>query len=69
MVGFFARFISDYSQMAEPLHALKRKGSKFVWGAEKETVLKILRNPCVKLLCCKSPILAGSTCCAPTLAT
>jgi hypothetical protein len=32
MVGFYGRFISHFSQIAEPLHALKRKNARFVWG-------------------------------------
>jgi hypothetical protein len=37
MVGFYANFIKGFSQMAEPLHALKRKEVAFVWsGPQKE---------------------------------
>jgi hypothetical protein len=32
MAGFYARFIDRFSQIAEPLHALKCKNAKFVWG-------------------------------------
>jgi hypothetical protein len=32
MAGFYARFIDRFSQLVEPLHALKRKNAKFVWG-------------------------------------
>jgi hypothetical protein len=32
MVGFYGRFISHFSQIAEPLHVLKRKNARFVWG-------------------------------------
>ena len=31
MTGLYARFIPDYSRLAAVLHALKRKGAKFVW--------------------------------------
>jgi hypothetical protein len=31
MAGFYARFVKDFSFIAEPLHALKRKGAKFSW--------------------------------------
>jgi hypothetical protein len=32
MAQFYARFVKDFSSIAEPLHALKRKGAKFSWG-------------------------------------
>jgi hypothetical protein len=36
MVGFYARFISIYSRVAEPLHGLKWEGAKFVWHDEQQ---------------------------------
>jgi hypothetical protein len=32
MLGFYGRFISEYSDKAAMLHALKRKDVPFVWG-------------------------------------
>jgi len=29
MVGFYARFVPDFSRRAAPLHALKKKGVPF----------------------------------------
>jgi hypothetical protein len=52
MVGFYAQFIPDYSQMAEPLHALKRKGAKFVWTAEQQTAFENLKKSL-----CEAPLL------------
>ena len=34
MVGFYARFISGYADVAAVLHGLKKKGVSFVWLAE-----------------------------------
>jgi hypothetical protein len=31
MVGFYANLIKNFSQLAESLHALKRKNAAFVW--------------------------------------
>jgi hypothetical protein len=31
IVGFYANFVKNFSQIAEPLHALKRKNAAFVW--------------------------------------
>jgi hypothetical protein len=31
MTSFYARFIPEYSKLAAPLHALKRKGVNFNW--------------------------------------
>jgi hypothetical protein len=52
MVGFYARFIPDYSRVAEPLHALKRKGAKFVWNAEQQGAFESLKESL-----CKAPVL------------
>jgi hypothetical protein len=34
MIGFYARFIPNYSKCAVALHALKKKGARFVWTHE-----------------------------------
>jgi hypothetical protein len=36
MAGFYARFVLDFSKIAEPLHALKRKNVKFEWGESQQ---------------------------------
>jgi hypothetical protein len=39
MVGFYARFIPEFSAIATPLHKLKGKAVKFNWGDEEQIVL------------------------------
>ena len=34
MIGFYARFIPNYSKCVAALHALKKKGARFVWTHE-----------------------------------
>jgi hypothetical protein len=34
MVGFYARFIPGYGEVAAVLYGLKKKGVPFVWGKE-----------------------------------
>jgi hypothetical protein len=34
--GFYARFVKDFSSIAEPLHASNRKGAKFSWGLSQQ---------------------------------
>jgi hypothetical protein len=38
MMEFYANFVKEFSRLAEPLHALKRKGAAFLWD---EPQLKI----------------------------
>jgi len=52
MVGFYARFIPGYSDIAVVLHSLKRKGVPFVWGDQQEAVFEAL-----KLALCEAPII------------
>jgi hypothetical protein len=44
MVGFYARFIPSYSDHAEVLHALKRKGTRFVWIEEHQAAFVALKQ-------------------------
>jgi hypothetical protein len=44
MVGFYARFMGRFSQMAEPLHLLKRKNIKFVWGDTQQSAFLQLKE-------------------------
>jgi hypothetical protein len=52
MVGFYARFIPNYSHRADPLHALKRKGAKFVWKEEQQVAFDSLKQAL-----CEAPVL------------
>jgi hypothetical protein len=42
MVGFYARFIPEFSRKAAVLHSLKRKGSPFVWEQEHQEAFETL---------------------------
>jgi hypothetical protein len=42
--GFYGRFIQDFSAIAEPLHALKRKNVKFVWGEDQRVAFERLKE-------------------------
>jgi hypothetical protein len=42
MVGFYARFIPDYSRKAPVLHGLKRKVKQFVWCSEHQGCVLVL---------------------------
>jgi hypothetical protein len=44
MVGFCARFISDYSRKTAALHALKKKGVRFIWGSEHQEAFESLKR-------------------------
>ena len=44
MVGFSARFIPNFSTLAEPLRAISRQGVPFVWGNEQEESFKELKR-------------------------
>jgi hypothetical protein len=44
MVGFYGRFIDRFSQIAEPLHALKRKNARFVWGDVQQNAFEQLKE-------------------------
>jgi hypothetical protein len=44
MVGFYARFIYRFSQVAEPLHWLKRKNVKFVWDEAQQSAFLQLKE-------------------------
>ncbi|KAJ9547488.1 hypothetical protein OSB04_020031 [Centaurea solstitialis] len=52
LVGYYRRFIQDFSKIAVPLTKLTRKNEKFVWGAEQEASFDTLRR---KL--CEAPVL------------
>jgi len=44
MVGFYARFIPGYSDVAAALHSLKRKGVPFVWAEEQQKAFDRLKR-------------------------
>ena len=52
MVGFYARFISGYADVAAVLHGLKKKGVSFVWLAEHQAAFDRLKQAL-----CEAPVL------------
>lgn len=48
LVGFSARFISDFATIAEPLRALTRHGAHFTWGAAEERAFIRLKDKLTK---------------------
>ena len=52
MVGFYARFIPDYSRKAAVLHSLKKKAVPFVWRDEHQAAFEILKQAL-----CEAPVL------------
>ena len=44
MVGFSARFIPNFATIAEPLRAISRKGTPFVWGSGQEASFQELKQ-------------------------
>nr|GEW46654.1 putative reverse transcriptase domain-containing protein [Tanacetum cinerariifolium] len=53
LVGYYRRFIKDFSKIAKSLTILTQKDKKFVWGKDQELAFQILKQ---KL--CDAPILA-----------
>jgi hypothetical protein len=47
MAGFYGRFIDRFSQIVEPLHALKRKNVKFVWGDVQQSAFQQIKEALV----------------------
>jgi hypothetical protein len=52
LVGFYGRFIPEYSGKAAPLHRLKCKGVKFRWESEQQNAFEVL-----KAALCEAPVL------------
>jgi hypothetical protein len=44
LVGFYRRFVSDFSSIAAPLHELTKKGIPFSWGTAQEEAFTILKD-------------------------
>ncbi|GJR89493.1 putative reverse transcriptase domain-containing protein [Tanacetum coccineum] len=53
LVGYYRRFIKDFSKIAKSLTELTQKNKKYIWGEEQETAFQLLKQ---KL--CEAPILA-----------
>ena len=52
MIGFYARFIPEFSKCAANLHALKRKGVPFEWTTEHQQAFEALKRAL-----CEAPVL------------
>ena len=44
IVGLSARFIPNFATIAEPLRAISRQGTPFVWGSEQEASIRELKQ-------------------------
>ena len=53
LVGYYRRFIRDFSKIVVPLTRLTRKGVTFSWGPEQQPLFETL---CQRL--CEAPVLA-----------
>ncbi|GJT38434.1 putative reverse transcriptase domain-containing protein [Tanacetum coccineum] len=53
LVGYYQRFIKDFSKIAKSLTELTQKNKKYIWGEDQESVFQLLKQ---KL--CEAPILA-----------
>ncbi len=53
MAGFYRRFIPGFSQKANPLFSLEKKGVPYVWGDRQETAFNLLKK-----LLTEAPVLA-----------
>jgi len=52
MVGFYAKFIPEFSKKAAPLHKLKGKGVQFKWEEEHQVAFDVLKKAL-----CEAPVL------------
>ncbi|KAJ9547205.1 hypothetical protein OSB04_019748 [Centaurea solstitialis] len=53
LVGYYRRFIANFSKIAQPLTMLTQKDKKFIWGERQDEAFQLLKH---KL--CNAPILA-----------
>ncbi|GKF36009.1 putative reverse transcriptase domain-containing protein [Tanacetum coccineum] len=53
LVGYYRRFIKDFSKIAKSLTRLTQKNKKYIWGEDQETAFQLLKQNL-----CKAPILA-----------
>jgi hypothetical protein len=56
MAGFYCRFIDRFSQIVEPLQALKRKNVKFVWRDVQQSAFQQIKEALATSLCYRSRI-------------
>jgi len=57
MVGFYARFVPEYSRKVATLHALKRKDVPYVWDEEHQRTFDSLKRVLLRPRCSKFRIL------------
>ena len=53
IIGYYRKFINNYSEMAEPLQDLMKKAIKFKWGVEQEESFNLLKQSLIT-----APVLA-----------
>ncbi|GKE13802.1 reverse transcriptase domain-containing protein [Tanacetum coccineum] len=53
LVGYYRRFIANFSKIAKPLTSLPRKNQKYEWGKKEEEAFQTLKNNL-----CDAPILS-----------
>ena len=44
LAGFYRCFVKDFSTIASPLHALRKKNAPFIWGPSQDTAFNELKN-------------------------
>ena len=44
LIGYYRRFIQDFSTHAEPLYRLSKKNVPFVWGTEQEQAFSYMKK-------------------------
>ncbi|GJW70564.1 reverse transcriptase domain-containing protein [Tanacetum coccineum] len=53
LVGYYRRFITNFSKIAKPLTSLTQKNQKYEWGEEQEAAFQTLKNNL-----CDAPVLS-----------
>ncbi|GJS72231.1 reverse transcriptase domain-containing protein [Tanacetum coccineum] len=53
LVGYYRRFIKDFSKIAKPLTESTQKNKKYIWGEDQESAFQLLKQEL-----CEAPILA-----------
>lgn len=56
LASYYRRFVSSFTKIAKPLHALTRKNTQFKWGSECQVAFDVLKQ---KLM--EAPVLAYPT--------
>lgn len=51
LVGYYRRFIENFSKLTKPLTALLKKDVPFEWSSEQDTAFQILKKNLPRLLC------------------